>query len=749
MMRYAFRRLTRVPGYVALFSVTLGLGLGVLGTALGAFQAATRTVPPIQSDGEIAFLRSIVDGRVLAQSGLNAAELQRSHTIPNDLLTLKSSYIFFMTALDLGGRSLPVKGEAISGSYFAVLGVRPLSGRLLDEGTESSGQFVVSERLWRTHLGADAAAVGKTFRVGGRAFVLVGIVPGHFNGLHGGHVVGNDVWLDRTDAQAMQTEPLSAFVFGRVGEGRTMQDVNDAIRASYGFAAVSVEDKFEQSPTALVATGFVVLLLAGVVVLACYSNVAGVLLTRLQEREPELRIRALLGASSKQLLALLLGEVVVLVVLSLAVAFAVAQVLTGALAGFEWSVGRGLNLRVVPVVDWRVLAAVAGGAAICAVSLSVAAHRALQSGRALERASRRQVVGVQCAVAVFLMMLTMPLLFELRGTQQRHSSERSSTLTTGWLDHNVLGTPSSDRGAATSRIVNELSIRPTLSRVSVASDVPTGRRGRNVRVTSADGPSCGVLLVAVSGGFLAMLDHDIVRGRMGDGVILNEAAATRCGAGTLDLGDRLAIVDGAQSTHVNLIGVVRTPAWLGDDQPRIFVPLELDQHLARVVVVVEPRPGAASAALSASDQLFDVRQLKDEVMEGTGPLMASASLGSLLSVTALSTSALGLFGLVSLQAARRRREFATRMALGARAIHIYRLVVSDYARTLAVSCVVGGVAALLVGRYLASNVAGLANNAGLSSLFVPLLVVAGVIVVAVAAVWRALRDVSYQTLKDA
>src|SRR5690606_23352069 len=325
------------------------------------------TQPSVRPHGELAFLKSVMDGRVLAQTGLDAHWMQRSAAVPNQLLQKKSSYNFMMTSLDLGSQSLPVKAEVISGAYFDVLGVQPFAGRLLAPGIESTSEFVVSERFWKTRLGADTAALGKTFRVGGGTLVLVGIVPRMFNGLHGGHLLGNDIWLDREGAGAIHAGELSAHVFGLIGDGRTLEDVDQTTRATYGMAVVPFETAFEQSPAGLVATGVVMMLLAGVVVVACYSNVVGMFLTRLREREHELRIRSMLGANGTQLLALLLSEVVLLMALSLVIGYAVARLLSATIGGIEWSVGRGLNLRVVPALDWPVVVMVATGAVICAI----------------------------------------------------------------------------------------------------------------------------------------------------------------------------------------------------------------------------------------------------------------------------------------------------------------------------------------------------------------------------------------------
>lgn len=744
---YSLRRLASAPGYALLFCSTLGLGLGILGTALGAVQAATDSQPTVRPQGTLAFLRAVNGGKALPHTGLDADWMRRAETVPSQLLDRKSSYIFAMTSVELGGRSLPVKAEVISGAYFEILGVEALAGRLLDRTRNAGAQFVVSERFWRTHLGADAGVIGKAFRVGAGSLVLVGVVPREFNGLHGGHMLGNDIWLDREGAAAINAGDLSAHVFGVIAEGHTVAQADQASRATYGFAIVPFETAFSQSPSGVAASGVIMLVLATVVVVACYSNVGGMFLTRLRERESELHIRSMLGARSHQLLILLVCEIAVLMVLAVAIGYVVARMLSAALGNFEWSVGRGLNLRVVPAVDWSVVGLVAGGAVLCALGLSLAASRALRSGAAFESLSRRRIVGAQCAVAVFLMALTTPLMLELRTVNERYSREELSSVTTGWLDHRVLGTQPGDANGTTRRLLDELRADPVVSAVSAGSDIPVGRRGRRVRIVRTDGSGCSVSVFAVTDGFLATLGYQMAVGRSDSGLVVDESVVRRCGSGQAQIGEAVSVVAGDQSSQLTVTGIARPPEWLNDGELRAFLPLAEDQ--TRVVILLSVRPGTTPGYLKAGSLLYDVRPLKAEILENTASLVASASLGGLLSFAALMTSAIGLFGIVSLQAARRRREFATRLALGARAGHIYRLVVGEYATTLVVSCVIGGVGAVLMGRYLASSVVGVPGARGAVSLLVAVCAATGVVGVAAAAVWRTLRKLSYQTLRDA
>src|SRR5262249_33959691 len=123
-------------------------------------------------------------------------------------------------ALSVGRSSRAVFGEAVSGGYFATIGVTPRLGRLIDATDEAAAAHVVviSEGFWRAALDRDPAAVGRTVRLGGSAFDGVGVVSGHFHGLD--RFVPATFWVPAT---ALRNNPerfeLSSSAFDRRGQG--------------------------------------------------------------------------------------------------------------------------------------------------------------------------------------------------------------------------------------------------------------------------------------------------------------------------------------------------------------------------------------------------------------------------------------------------------------------------------------------------------------------------------------------------
>src|SRR4051794_21707008 len=178
-LRHAFRALVRMPMVSAVVVLSLAVGIGVNTAVFSWVQAVVlRPIPGIIDAGGIQLVEPRADtGSYPGASWREYQDLRaRLRTIP-DLIA------FRMAPFSVGdpGRVERAYGLLVSGNYFAALGLRPALGRLLrtDEAAQPGGEpvVVVSHDYWRTHLGADAAAIGRSIRVNDRLLTVIGVAP--------------------------------------------------------------------------------------------------------------------------------------------------------------------------------------------------------------------------------------------------------------------------------------------------------------------------------------------------------------------------------------------------------------------------------------------------------------------------------------------------------------------------------------------------------------------------------------------
>src|SRR5262249_30848414 len=213
--RVALRRLWRAPGFALFAVVSLAVGIGVS----TAIYSAVRTLlwMPLGVPDEQALV-AVSSHRVrnLAMSWVDFQDFRVRQTSAAAL----AAETQVRSALSVGRSSRAVFGEAVSGGYFATIGVTPRLGRLIDATDEAAAAHVVviSEGFWRAALDRDPAAVGRTVRLGGSAFEVVGVVSGHFHGLD--RFVPATFWVPAT---ALRNNPerfeLSRSAFDRRGQG--------------------------------------------------------------------------------------------------------------------------------------------------------------------------------------------------------------------------------------------------------------------------------------------------------------------------------------------------------------------------------------------------------------------------------------------------------------------------------------------------------------------------------------------------
>jgi predicted permease len=646
-----------------------------------------------------------------------------------------------------------------SASLLTVLGVAPALGRGFTDDEAVPGRdrvILLSHRLWTTRFGARADAVGEDVRLDGDSFRVVGVMPERF-GFPDRDV---DAWVpyafslaEAADDQRFRGHSSS---IGRLRPDATLAGLNAELDA---IARGNVE-RFPPLRPFAEATGYTVratalrdyivgdleqrlvmlqTLVLAVLLIAC-ANVANLQLSRMTARRKELAVRAALGAGTRRLAGLVVLESVVLA-------------LAGAAAGIGLAYGGIRLVRVLGLerasdgfelaLDWRVLVTTMAAALLAAVLSALLPlfvvlredlARAVQdSGRAnagglAAQRWRSGLVAAQLAVGVALLAGAGLLTKTFVELQQRGPGFESTNVWSG-----AVALPLARYGAgAQARFVEqalaELRALPGVTAAGFTTALPFS--GANAGATVlVDGyePATGAAppasqLRSVDEGFFPALGIPVVRGRNFGATeaervaIVDESFARAYWPQGNALGQRVRLGTDAQDAWYTVVGVVphvKHESFTSDEfEHTLYWHYAQRPEAAGTFVLLAAVPpdsltAAAQAAVARLDPaiaLNDVMLLDARVTRALGPQRASMILTLVFASIAVALAVIGVYGVLAWAVARRTGEIGVRMALGARAADVLRLVMLDGVRMIALGLVLGTVAALALGRLLAARI---------------------------------------------
>ncbi len=768
-LRLAVRSLGRHPLVTAVAVVCLALGTGAVTTVFSAFNALVlRPLPGTSRAGDLVRIertRPGADGFVSLPAAYYDAVRARSRQLDGVVAWTKGTFAV---------RRGPEMGTAVyanfvTGNFFGVLGVRPLVGRFFqaDEDRASGAPVVVvSERFWRTRLGADPGAVGRDLVVNGHPFTLVGVAPGAFEGPNA--PVQTDAWVPLgARGTLVPTAPSLAdravatlHLAGRLRPGATPEAARrelQAITAAYlaepgepewlrGYGDVRVTTlRALPADARRAAAGFLGLLIgaAGLVLVIAAVNVAALLSARAVARRREMAVRAALGAGRGRLVTQLLTEILVLFGLGAAGGLAVASAATARLQRLPLPSEVPIRLELTP--DLRVFAATlaACGALGLLVGL-VPARRALRydvASRLRDGAGgssgRRGALGralVSGQLALSLVLLVGAGLFVRavgRGARIPRGFDAAGVVVVP-VDAAAWGYSEAGARAFTGRLRDRLTALPGVTAVSAATGVPLPFRsgGDDVRRGGPAGEGAGadvpVQLLKVEPAYFAALRIPLLAGRdlaRADGpasarvAVVNQAFARRLWPEARADGDAVGRSFGYRGGRVTVVGVARDAkhASLAEPAPPLAY-LPLAQHWeARQTLFVRtsgdaralaPAVLAAVHAVDADVPRPAVEPLEDAMRIGLLPQRAAALVTVALGGVGLLLAGVGLYGTIAYAASRRTREVGIRLALGASRGDVTRLILGEGARLAAAGLAAGLALAAGAGRLLSGLLLG-------------------------------------------
>ncbi len=330
-VRIALRSLRRAKGLAATVIVTLALGIG----ANAAIFSVVRGVllRPLVNRGEnrLVYIRQSATALGAANMTFSVPEIVDFRSRVKSIGAFGDFSTVDFALIGLVNEPRMVKAGVVGGSFFEVMGLRPVVGRLLDardDGPKAAGAAVLTYRFWTTSLNSDRHVVGRTIRLGARSATIVGVLEPSVPYPADTEIIANVVTSPHHLGATMVTSRTHRMteLFGRLAPGATIEEARAELTAVHGAimrehpesyvpnAQVQLTVKTLRDQIAAPARTILLVLLAAaavVFVIAC-SNVANLILARSVRREGELAVRAALGAGSGALRRTLLAESLVL-----------------------------------------------------------------------------------------------------------------------------------------------------------------------------------------------------------------------------------------------------------------------------------------------------------------------------------------------------------------------------------------------------------------------------------------------------
>jgi len=755
-LRYALRQLMRNRGFTLVAVLTLTLGIGANTAIFSVIRGVLlRPLPFPEPDGLMLAVGVIGSQR----AGVTAPDFidWRAGSRTLDLAAM-TTYNANLTGIDEPER---VTAARVTANYFAVLGVRPLLGRVFTPDEEPEGAphvVVLTEGFWRNRLGADSSALGRTLTLDDVPYTIVGVMGTGAEALQNGENLWVPLALRRGEIAATGARFLD--VVARLHPGVKRERASDELQT---IAARLKEVRpwsnkdvtAELVPMAEVVVGDSrrpLLLLfgaVGLVLLIACANVANLLLVRTTARGRESAIRTALGAGPSRLIRQLLTESVVLALLGAA----------GGLLLAAW--GTGLLVQALPAgtprldqvrLDGMVLVFTLVVATLTGIVFGLApALRAArpdlvseltEAARGSGGRQRRRLGGAlivsEIAVALVLLVSAGLLLRSFAAVTRVDPGFDTEHVTAVRiaLPGGRYGSPAQVVLFYQPLIARAREV-PGVQESAVASSVPFGNAGFNLSIAIEGRPAPArmedtpmIFPRAVSAGYFHAMGIRLLEGREFESSdrsgamrvgIINETAARRFFPGESPLGRRFTPDDdGGVMQVVGVVSDVRGFGLSSEPRPELFLPIEQATPLhwewtgRAMSLVVRAGTDARLDAplreavwtLDRSLPIYSIWTVRDLMARSVAPRRLFMLLIAGFAAVALLLAAIGIYGVMTFTVSQRTRELGIRVALGAVRQDVFRLVVGRAMALTGLGLAIGVAVAIAATRLLTQSLYG-------------------------------------------
>ena len=754
-MKHAIRSLRRTPGYTLVATLALALGIGANAAIFGAVDTVLlRPLPYPHADRLVVPVSENVS-RDIDQASISFADYE---DWKRETDVFEHVALWRPTNVDVTGSGDPerIVAAQVSEEFFPLVDANLVAGRpfaAADHGMSAPRVTVLSYEMWQRRFGGDPGAVGHTLSVGGVPHVVVGILADRAAWPEEAQLFlpfrpmawGVDERTRRDNLIFLALARLRDGVPIEQGDARLaaiaarLEIAHPEARKGWTNRLVPLRDYVVEAD---VRRALLVLLGAvGAVLLIACANLASLALVRAAGRTREMGIRFALGASRGRVVRQMAAESAVVAICGTLAGIGLAGWMMQGIAamapeGTPFIDRLGLDARVAAAAAiFGAIAVVIAGIMPALASSAVDVTPALKDGTAGSGTSRKTnrlrqglVIG-EVAIAVVLLASAALLL---------KSFDRMSAVAPGAdIDRVLTGRvalPGARYDTAEKsaefykRLTERLATSPEVEAAAATSYVPVGGGGFGLgRVFLAEGwpsppagPDVGAQWNVITPDYFRTVGIPIVRGRAFDDrdtsasnptVIVTESFARRMFGEADPIGRRTKSWrdENVLREIVGVVADVRYRGLLAAETPLVYVP-HTQNSWGSLSIVVRARHGAPAAlapllrreiaALDGQLAVARVRTMADSARESVARQRYTTMLVSILAAAALMLGALGIYGVLSYAVSLRRQELGLRIALGASAGDLYRLVLKGGMGLALAGLAIGGAGAFAASRVL-------------------------------------------------
>ena len=776
-IRYAIRILLKNPGFTAIAVLILALGIGA-NTAIFSMVDAVlfRPLPVSKPDQLVRFFASNEKGEDLSNTSYPVYANYRDQAQAFSGVAAYSDWVALHLSVD-AQKAERITGALVTGNYFDLLGIQAPIGRLLNMGDDriEGGHpvAVISDRLWKTHFGADPAAIGKSIRLNHHPFTIVGVAPAYFYGV--GLDSTPELWLpismwkqalpEFANADALHERQFGWLdLVGRlkpeISIAQAQAQLNTiAKRRAAGQAADEKDPWAKLVPAAKAAVdaygtegtsriSWLLLGMVSLVLLASCADVAGLLLVRSERNQREIAIRLAVGGSRSRIIRQLLVQSLVLSLLGAAsgllLAAWISDILASAqLSAFPIPLGVATGVLNGRVLVFSIGLALVSGAAFGLVPAMRASDMNLVPALKSDGSSKtffshrfslsNLFVAMQLAISAVLLIgagLLLRTLWNASGIKPGFEVKNGFVAS---LDLSRQGLNKETGAPFYEEILQRVKTTPGVRSAAFAFCAPLeNMMMRSTFRVEGYVPKPGEMVRAelniVSPGYFQTMGTPLLRGRDlssqdTDGAenvaVINRAMAERYWPGKDPIGKQVYFRGEGRNLHV--VGVVADMKYHNQKEtaePLMYIP-QAQMYMPEMTLIVRtagnPAPviGSVSVAIAALDNdlpLFRVRTLEEMARRSLGQERVIAGLLCVFGLLALALAAAGVYGVLSYSVERRSREFGIRMALGAQQSALFRMVLQQVSVLVIAGLLIGLSISAIGSRLISSILFGVQPN---------------------------------------
>jgi predicted permease len=758
-LRFALRQLRKSPGFTFVVVITLALGIGA-NAAIFTLVRGVLIKPLVNRDEDrLIYIRQSAPGERQENITWSMPEIQ---DLKERIKVLSEFGDFSTISFTMIGVGEPreVNGGVVNGSFFKVMGLRPVLGRLIepqDDGPKAASVLVLTYRFWANSLNRDPSVIGKTVHLGERLATIIGVLEPCVPYPQETEIIANVASSPHHLGATMVTERTHRMteLFARLAPGSTLDQARVELRSVYATMkkdhpeAYSQQGDFQISAKLLrdqitsgARTVLLVLLAASILVfvVAC-SNVANLILARTVRREGELAIRTALGASRGALRRMLLAESLVLCSAGAALGVLTAQWMVDVLARYasRFSV-RALDLTVDSSLLWVGVALAIVAAVLLAfvprlpTDTSGALHVSSGSVRITGSKSRQRIFVVTQIGASFVLLagasVVVTTLLALQRTQ------------TGMDSRHVLAinVPAVFYGKTKQQIVDfykevirRIDALPGVNKTAFGMVAPWRDAGSGPTLQfcadghdharSAQDPRAQYRVI--SPGFFAALGVPVIAGR--DFNELDVQGKERVAIISQTLAHRMfpnqdpinrhvfwtdPVLKAGSNTSPELHRIVGIAADIDDvhivPEPTVTIYHTFEQgplYRGRLFIHTSSNPYSLVTPvtriirdMSADQPVERPSTLEDARAEVLTPQRLNSVVFGVFAAVALSIAMVGVAGVLAFSVSARTREFGIRLALGSLPQRLFKDVIAEGAAMTAAGIVAGAVFGFVLAR---------------------------------------------------